>query len=130
MGAGRLLEAADGARIDIRVATIGESPRPATVAGRLAGARTVVDGPAPAIVPASPTKPGRGSACARSKRRRRWRSTERPPAVVTGPVAKAELAAVGFAFPGQTEFVAAACGVAAEDAVMMLAGPRACGRSR
>ena len=44
-------------------------------------------------------------------------------AVVTGPIAKAELAKVGFAFPGQTEFVADACGVAADDAVMMLAGP-------
>ena len=44
-------------------------------------------------------------------------------AVVTGPTAKAELAKVGFEFPGQTEFVASWCEVAAEDAVMMLAGP-------
>ena len=44
-------------------------------------------------------------------------------AVVTGPIAKSRLAEVGFDFPGQTEFVAAACGAAAEDAVMMLAGP-------
>lgn len=43
--------------------------------------------------------------------------------LVTAPIAKALLAEVGFAHPGQTEFVAAACGVAAEDAVMMLAGP-------
>ncbi len=43
--------------------------------------------------------------------------------VVTGPIAKARLAEVGFAFPGQTEFVAAACGIAAPDAVMLLAGP-------
>jgi 4-hydroxythreonine-4-phosphate dehydrogenase len=43
--------------------------------------------------------------------------------LVTGPVAKAELAKVGFGFPGQTEFVADACRVAAQDAVMMLAGP-------
>lgn len=43
--------------------------------------------------------------------------------LVTGPIAKAELAKVGFAFPGQTEFVAHACGIVAEDAVMMLAGP-------
>lgn len=45
-------------------------------------------------------------------------------ALVTGPIAKARLAEVGFDHPGQTEFVAAACGVAAEDAVMMLAGPQ------
>jgi 4-hydroxythreonine-4-phosphate dehydrogenase len=44
-------------------------------------------------------------------------------AIVTGPIAKSRLAAVGFAHPGQTEFVARACGVADEDAVMMLAGP-------
>jgi 4-hydroxythreonine-4-phosphate dehydrogenase len=43
--------------------------------------------------------------------------------VVTGPIAKARLAEVGFAHPGQTEFDAAACGVAAADAVMLLAGP-------
>ncbi|NBC35605.1 4-hydroxythreonine-4-phosphate dehydrogenase PdxA [Novosphingobium sp. FSY-8] len=44
-------------------------------------------------------------------------------AIVTGPIAKSHLAAVGFAYPGQTECVADACGVAADDAVMMLAGP-------
>ena len=43
--------------------------------------------------------------------------------LVTGPIAKSLLAAIGFDYPGQTEFVAEACGVAAEDAVMMLAGP-------
>lgn len=43
--------------------------------------------------------------------------------LVTGPIAKARLAEVGFTHPGQTEFVAQACGVAAEDAVMLLAGP-------
>lgn len=44
-------------------------------------------------------------------------------AIVTGPIAKARLAEVGFDHPGQTEFVAAAAGVAVQDAVMMLAGP-------
>jgi 4-hydroxythreonine-4-phosphate dehydrogenase len=43
--------------------------------------------------------------------------------LVTGPVAKARLAEIGFTHPGQTEFVASACGFSAEDAVMMLAGP-------
>ncbi|MXP25023.1 4-hydroxythreonine-4-phosphate dehydrogenase PdxA [Altererythrobacter indicus] len=45
-------------------------------------------------------------------------------AIVTGPIAKSLLAEVGFAFPGQTEFVANACGIAAQDAVMLLAGPQ------
>ena len=44
-------------------------------------------------------------------------------ALLTMPVAKAELAKIGFTHPGQTEFVAEACGVPAEEAVMMLAGP-------
>jgi 4-hydroxythreonine-4-phosphate dehydrogenase len=43
--------------------------------------------------------------------------------VVTAPVSKAQLAKVGFEYPGQTEFLAEVCGLAPEDAVMMLAGP-------
>ena len=43
--------------------------------------------------------------------------------VVTAPVAKGQLAKVGFEFPGQTEFLAAACGLPTDDSVMMLAGP-------
>jgi 4-hydroxythreonine-4-phosphate dehydrogenase len=43
--------------------------------------------------------------------------------IVTGPIAKSRLAEVGFIHPGQTEFVAEACSIAAEDAVMLLAGP-------
>ena len=45
-------------------------------------------------------------------------------AVVTAPVAKAQLAKVGFEFPGQTEFLGEVCGLTADDAVMMLAGPQ------
>ncbi len=45
-------------------------------------------------------------------------------AIVTAPVAKGQLARVGFDFPGQTEFLGAACGIAPDNAVMMLAGPR------
>jgi 4-hydroxythreonine-4-phosphate dehydrogenase len=44
-------------------------------------------------------------------------------AVVTGPVSKEQLYSIGFQHPGQTEFVAERCGVAAENVVMMLAGP-------
>jgi 4-hydroxythreonine-4-phosphate dehydrogenase len=43
--------------------------------------------------------------------------------VVTGPVSKAQLYAIGFTHPGQTEFVAERCGVAADSVAMMLAGP-------
>ena len=44
-------------------------------------------------------------------------------ALVTGPVSKAQLYQIGFTDPGQTEFVAERCGIARENAVMMLAGP-------
>ena len=44
-------------------------------------------------------------------------------ALVTGPVSKAQLYAVGFTHPGQTEFVAERCGVAGDMVAMMLAGP-------
>ncbi|WP_294336707.1 4-hydroxythreonine-4-phosphate dehydrogenase PdxA [uncultured Sphingomonas sp.] len=44
-------------------------------------------------------------------------------ALVTGPVSKVELYRIGFTHPGQTEFVAERCGIARENAVMMLAGP-------
>ncbi|CAN5452577.1 hypothetical protein BH09PSE4_BH09PSE4_21690 [soil metagenome] len=44
-------------------------------------------------------------------------------ALVTGPVSKSQLYQIGFTYPGQTEFVAERCGIAKENAVMMLAGP-------
>ena len=43
--------------------------------------------------------------------------------LVTGPVSKSRLYRVGFAHPGQTEFVAERCGVASDLTAMMLAGP-------
>ena len=43
--------------------------------------------------------------------------------MVTAPVSKARLAAVGFQHPGQTEFLAESCGVPFDETVMMLAGP-------
>ena len=44
-------------------------------------------------------------------------------AVVTGPVAKEQLYAIGFQHPGQTEFVAERCGISPGNVAMMLAGP-------
>jgi len=43
--------------------------------------------------------------------------------VVTGPVSKQQLYAIGFSHPGQTEFVAERCGVSPGNVAMMLAGP-------
>ena len=44
-------------------------------------------------------------------------------ALITGPVSKAQLYAIGFTHPGQTEFVAERCGIAGDMVAMMLAGP-------
>lgn len=44
-------------------------------------------------------------------------------AIVTAPVSKSQLYKIGFRYPGQTEFVSERCGIARENAVMMLAGP-------
>ncbi|MEO0499402.1 MAG: 4-hydroxythreonine-4-phosphate dehydrogenase PdxA [Pseudomonadota bacterium] len=44
-------------------------------------------------------------------------------ALVTAPVAKSQLSAIGFRYPGQTEFIAERCGVAAANVAMMLVGP-------
>ena len=43
--------------------------------------------------------------------------------LVTGPVSKSQLYAIGFTHPGQTEFVAERCGVSSELVAMMLVGP-------
>ena len=43
--------------------------------------------------------------------------------LVTGPVSKAQLYAIGFNHAGQTEFVAERCGVSDELVAMMLLGP-------
>jgi 4-hydroxythreonine-4-phosphate dehydrogenase len=44
-------------------------------------------------------------------------------ALVTGPVSKSQLQAIGFTHPGQTEFIAERCGMSKDNVVMMLAGP-------
>ncbi|MEN9290122.1 MAG: hypothetical protein RL764_456 [Pseudomonadota bacterium] len=43
--------------------------------------------------------------------------------LVTGPVSKAQLQAIGFTHPGQTEFIAERCGISSGNVAMMLAGP-------
>ena len=43
--------------------------------------------------------------------------------VITGPVSKAQLYAIGFNYPGQTEFIAERCGMVVSNVAMMLAGP-------
>jgi 4-hydroxythreonine-4-phosphate dehydrogenase len=72
----------------------------------------------------NPGQPSRdGAALASLGEAARLTAAGEADALVTGPISKARLAEVGFAHPGQTEFVAEAAGVDPVDAVMMLAGP-------
>lgn len=73
--------------------------------------------------PGQPTRAGAELALASLEEATRLAVEGEVAALVTGPIAKARLAEVGFGHPGQTEFVAAACGYDPGDAVMMLAGP-------
>lgn len=74
----------------------------------------------------SPGKPdlasARASLTALETAAARWVAEPEVAAVITGPVSKSQLEAVGFHFPGQTEFFAAAAGV--KDFAMCLSGPR------
>jgi 4-hydroxythreonine-4-phosphate dehydrogenase len=76
-----------------------------------------------AYTPAVPSASGAQLALASLQWATRLTLAEEAAGIVTGPVEKAGLAAIGFEFPGQTEFLAAACALAPDDAVMMLAGP-------
>ena len=81
-----------------------------------------VEGPADPI-PGRPTIDGARNAFAALELAVGLARTGAASALVTGPVSKAQLYGVGFTHPGQTEFVAERCGVAADMVAMMLAGP-------
>ena len=75
------------------------------------------------IVPGTPDPDGARSALVALEAATGLARSGAARALVTGPVSKAQLYGVGFTHPGQTEFVAERCGVARDNAVMMLAGP-------
>ncbi len=107
-----------------RSATRGRSPRSGTARSRSSRTRAK---PMrlrlwPAADPAdrggsTPTCLASPASPAPIARSMRWRlrsglpGPDRPSAVVTGPVAKEQLYAIGFQHPGQTEFVAERCGI-------------------
>ncbi|MBA2935815.1 4-hydroxythreonine-4-phosphate dehydrogenase PdxA [Sphingomonas sp. CGMCC 1.13654] len=76
-----------------------------------------------AIVPGQPNMPGARCAIASLEIAVGLAREGAASAIVTGPVSKAELYAIGFTHAGQTEFVAERCGVAPGNVAMMLAGP-------
>lgn len=76
-----------------------------------------------ALTPGRPTPDGARLALASLQWGVKFALSEVAVGLVTAPVAKGALAAIGWDFPGQTEFLADACGQPYRDAVMMLAGP-------
>jgi 4-hydroxythreonine-4-phosphate dehydrogenase len=119
-GAGVLAAAARQRGLDLQLVEVAD---PAEGAALFATALPVIAcGDAP-YTPGQPDRAGAELALASLQAATALATSGAAQALVTSPIAKAELARIGFAFPGQTEFVADACGVAAEAAVMMLAGP-------
>lgn len=121
VGGARLLAAAAITRgIEVPFRVISDPSQASTVFG---SALPVLAGPDGDYSPGKPDRAGAELALASLTSAARLAVAGQASGIVTGPVAKSRLAEVGFVHPGQTEFVAEASGVAAEDAVMLLAGP-------
>ncbi|MEO6387762.1 MAG: 4-hydroxythreonine-4-phosphate dehydrogenase PdxA [Croceibacterium sp.] len=120
-GADVLRAAAERRGLDLTVVPIGD---PAYAASAFAQGLPVLGDVDGNYAPGQPDDAGARLACASLEAAAATVVAGGAAAILTGPVSKDRLAQVGFAHPGQTEFVAAACGVAAADAVMMLAGPQ------
>lgn len=73
--------------------------------------------------PGSPERKGANLALVSLKHATKLAKSGEASALVTAPISKAHLASLGFTHPGQTEFLAESCGIASDQAVMMLAGP-------
>lgn len=119
-GAQLLMDAAQSRGLNVPVQIIGTSHEAPAVFSKALPVLGDADGP---YCPGKPDEAGARLALQSLVQATQLATSGEVAALVTGPIAKAELAKIGFAFPGQTEFVADACGIAAEDAVMMLAGP-------
>lgn len=121
VGGARLLEAAAKARgLACPVQSIGD---PAEAGSVFSHALPVLGGLDAAYTPGLPDIAGAVLALGSLEQATQLALHGAASALVTAPIAKGELAKVGFDYPGQTEFLAAQCGMAANDAVMMLAGP-------
>ncbi|WP_268934907.1 4-hydroxythreonine-4-phosphate dehydrogenase PdxA [Sphingomonas sp. Leaf4] len=103
------------------VERIDDPARAAAVFGRALPVLSVADGGS--IVPGRPDTEGADCTLQSLELAAGLARSGAAAGLVTGPVSKGELYRIGFTYPGQTEFVAERCGVARENAVMMLAGP-------
>jgi 4-hydroxythreonine-4-phosphate dehydrogenase len=122
VGGGEVLGAAARMRgLDVPVAPIGTAAEATLVFPDSLPVLDYVDG---AYTPGAPDPAGAKLALASLEKATELALAGEAAGLVTGPVSKALLAEIGFAFPGQTEYLAHACALAEEDAVMMLAGPQ------
>jgi len=98
---------------------------PAEAAGCFAGALPVlrVGGRGGQIVPGKPSLEGARYSLDSLEMAVGLTRSGATSGLVTGPVSKAQLYAVGFTHPGQTEFIAERCGVSDDMVAMMLVGP-------
>ena len=119
-GAGVLAAASRRLGLDTPVERIGQ---PEEAAAAFANGLPVLGDKDAAYLPAEPDDAGARLALASLQDATRLAFHGEAAGVVTLPVAKSRLAAIGFAHPGQTEFLAAACGLEDDASVMMLAGP-------
>jgi 4-hydroxythreonine-4-phosphate dehydrogenase len=103
------------------IAEIGGPEEASAVFARALPCLTVAD--AGEIVPGQPTVEGAHAALQALEVGVGLARAGSAAGLVTAPVGKTQLYGVGFTHPGQTEFIAERCGVAPENAVMMLAGP-------
>lgn len=111
---------AEQAGIDCPLVPIAD---PAEAMFAAAAGLPVMAGMDAAYTPGAPSADGARLALASLSWATRFAMGEVASGLVTAPVAKAGLAAIGFDYPGQTEFLADACALPYRDAVMMLAGP-------
>lgn len=115
-----LAAAAEHMNIDCPIVPIAE---PAEAMFAASAGLPVMAGLEAPYTPAAPSADGARLALASLSWATRFTLGDVAAGLVTAPVSKAGLAAIGFDYPGQTEFLADACGLPYRDAVMMLAGP-------
>lgn len=124
VGGVQVLSAAAASRgIDLPIVQISDPKEAAEVFSSSVPVLELADVGIP-YTPGSPNRHGAALALASLKHATQLTLSGKASAMVTGPIAKSLLAEVGFDFPGQTEFLAHACNLPAQDAVMMLAGPQ------
>jgi 4-hydroxythreonine-4-phosphate dehydrogenase len=121
VGGGTVLKAAATLRgLDVPVRRIADVSEAARVFAEALPVLGDADGE---YRPGEPDRDGARLALASLQQASRITAAGLASGIVTGPIAKSRLAEIGFTHPGQTEYVAEACGVGPDDAVMMLAGP-------